>query len=525
MVREQENVAVRFVCVCILVLCGLSFAALAHAAPELAGRRPNIILILTDDQGYGDLGRNGNPVIKTPNLDQMYDQSVRFEDFHVSPTCAPTRCSIMTGRHEFKSGVTHTIYERERMDLKATTLAEVLKSAGYTTGIFGKWHLGDEAAYQPGRRGFDEVFIHGAGGIGQSYPGSCGDAPGNSYFDPVILHNGTFIKTNGYCTDVFFAEAEKWIGQTKGSRPFFCYIPTNAPHNPLDVPEKYEKMYTHLLAGNPKDDRAGEEKEEHGKKPKKERDSETARFLGMVTNIDENVGILRNKLKEWGIERETLVIFMNDNGGTAGCRVFNAGMKGVKGTAHNGGTRAMSLWGWTGTLTPASVDKLTAHVDLFPTLAEIAGAHVAPEVAAKFDGYSLVPLLKNPKAPWHDDRMLFTHVGRWNPGTPPEKYGQCSVRWQRYLYFPSAKQGQLFDLVDDPGETKDIASQLSDIVSKLSKAYDSWWEEVQPCLTNEEAYKTAPAVNPYKELYWKQFKGPGPNNVDPAEFKSEKKAH
>ncbi len=167
---------------CLAVLSLGQTASRGDARSGLAGRRPNVILILTDDQGYGDLARNGNPVIKTPHIDRFYDEGVRFEDFQVSPTCAPTRCSIFTGRHEFKSGVTHTIHERERMSLKATTLAEVLKSAGYATGIFGKWHLGDEEAYQPQRRGFDEVFIHGAGGIGQTFPGSCGDAPGNSYF-------------------------------------------------------------------------------------------------------------------------------------------------------------------------------------------------------------------------------------------------------------------------------------------------------------------------------------------------------
>ena len=229
----------------------LAATSLPAAEVRLAGKRPNIILILTDDQGYGDLGRNGNKFIKTPNLDKFYDEAVHFEDFHVSPTCSPTRSSIMAGRHEFRSGVTHTILERERMSLKATTLAEVLKSAGYTTGIFGKWHLGDEAPYQPQRRGFDEVFIHGAGGIGQTYAGSCGDAPKNSYFDPVILHNGTFVKTDGYCTDVFFRQATRWIESRKGQSPFFCYITPNAPHGPLLVPEKYEQMYADLpeLAG------------------------------------------------------------------------------------------------------------------------------------------------------------------------------------------------------------------------------------------------------------------------------------
>jgi len=183
----------------------------AASAQKLKGTKPNIILIITDDQGYGDLSCHGNPILKTPNIDRLYARSVRFTDFHVSPTCAPTRAALMTGRHEFKNGVTHTINERERLNLRSFTLAQLLRLVGYVTGIFGKWHLGDEAAYQPDQRGFDEVFIHGAGGIGQTYPGSCGDAPGNKYFDPTILHNRKFVKTKGYCTDVFFSQALDWI--------------------------------------------------------------------------------------------------------------------------------------------------------------------------------------------------------------------------------------------------------------------------------------------------------------------------
>src|SRR5580765_2503941 len=180
---------------------------------EAAASRPNIILVMTDDQGYGDLGWTGNPVIHTPHIDAFAKESIRFTSFHVSPTCAPTRCALMTGRHEFRSGVTHTINERERMSLKAVTVAQVLKSAGYKTGIFGKWHLGDEAAYQPDKRGFDEVFIHGGGGIGQTYPGSCGDAPDNTYFNPALLHNGKFVETEGYCTNLFFGQAVRWMDE------------------------------------------------------------------------------------------------------------------------------------------------------------------------------------------------------------------------------------------------------------------------------------------------------------------------
>ena len=185
----------------LVLLASVLFAISSRG--EIAGKRPNIIFILTDDQGFGDVSANGNPVLKTPNMDRLHDEGVRFTDFHVSPTCAPTRSALLTGRHEFKNGVTHTILERERMTLDAIALPQVLKTAGYTTGMFGKWHLGDEDEYQPEKRGFDEVFIHGGGGIGQHYPGSCGDAPGNTYFSPLIIHNGKFEKTDGYCTDVF----------------------------------------------------------------------------------------------------------------------------------------------------------------------------------------------------------------------------------------------------------------------------------------------------------------------------------
>jgi arylsulfatase A-like enzyme len=473
-----------------LITVGICWPASAARA-EIAGSRPNIVLVVSDDQGYGDLGRHGNPLIRTPHLDRLYDESVRFDDFHVSPTCAPTRAALMTGRHEFKNGVTHTIFERERLNLQATTIAQVLHAAGYRTGIFGKWHLGDEPPYQPGRRGFGETFIHGAGGIGQTYDGSCGDAPGNRYFDPVILHNGRFEKTHGYCTDVFFAEAMKWMEAIRGDAPFFCYLPTNAPHAPLDVPPEYEQLYADAV------------------KP------DVAKFLGMVSNLDDNVGKLLTKLDELGIERETLVIYMNDNGGTFGCEVFNAGMRGRKVTAHNGGTRAMSLWRWPSTLLPATVTALAAHLDIFPTFAELAGVELPDELANRLEGFSLVPLLASANAPWHDDRKLFTHVGRWRPGSPPEKFGPCSVRWRQYLMVREGGAWALFDLRADPGETNNLATEHEDTVEQLAAAYDSWWSDVLPCLTNEDAYQTAPMINTFKELYWTQFAGPGPNNAPP----------
>jgi arylsulfatase A-like enzyme len=367
--------------------------------------RPNIIVILTDDQGFGDMSCHGNPVLKTPNIDRLHDEGVRFSHFHVSPTCSPTRAALLTGKHEMRSGISHTIYERERLSLKATTLAQVLKKAGYATGIFGKWHLGDEDAYQPDKRGFDEVFIHGAGGIGQSYPGTCGDAPGNTYFNPAIWHNGRFEKTKGYCTDVFFGQATRWIEEKRGVRaPFFAYITPNAPHGPLQVRPEDEARYADKVA-----------------------DKQAAKFFGMIANIDDNIGKLLETLKTLGIERETLVIFMNDNGGTAGVKVFNAGMRASKNTVYQGGTRAASFWRWPGTLKPADCDKLTAHLDVLPTLAELTGA----KPPRGLDGRSLVPLLKNPKAKWAE-RMLFMHTGRWEPGQEPRKYGSAGVRFSHY---------------------------------------------------------------------------------------------
>jgi len=461
--------------------------ALAAGAPAagLAGKRPNIIFILSDDQGYGDIAANGNPILKTPNLDRLHHEGVRFSDFHVSPSCAPTRSALMSGRHEFKNGVTHTILERERMSLQTVTLAQVLKAAGYSTGIFGKWHLGDEDAYQPDRRGFDEVFIHGAGGIGQTYAGSCGDAPGNTYVDPFIKHNGRFEKTSGFCTDVFTTQALRWIESVKGAKPFFCYIPFNAPHAPLSCPPQFSQPYQGKVTPN------------------------EAVFFGMIANIDHNVGRLLAKLQEWGIEQDTLVVFMNDNGGTAGCHVFNAGMRGEKCTAWEGGTRAASFWRWPATLKPATVDPLTGHVDVFPTFAQLAGAVLDDRLKAQLEGRSLVPLLENPQAAWAE-RYFVSHVGRWGSnGAQPQKFGngagQCSIRNSRYCLVHGKQDWEFYDLKEDPGQAHDIAAAQPELVKEFAAAYDQWWQDVLPRLENEDAYKSAPKVNPFKAQFRKQF--------------------
>ncbi len=457
-------------------------------ADSIAGKRPNILFILTDDQGYGDISAHGNPVLKTPNLDRLRSEGLRFTDFHVSPTCSPTRSALFTGRHEFKNGITHTILERERLTLKATTLAQVLQSSGYTTGIFGKWHLGDEAEYQPNRRGFDEVYIHGGGGIGQIYPGSCGDAPGNKYFNPAILHNGKFEKTTGYCTDLFYEQATKWIdAQRKGDKPFFAYIPSNAPHGPYIAKPEDKALY-------------------EGKDLK----ADTESFFGMIHNIDQNIGKLLNKLDEWDIAKNTLVVFMNDNGGTAGVSVFNAGMHGAKGTPWLGGTRASSFWRLPGVIKPADCQSLAAHIDFFPTIAEIAGVKITDEVKQQIEGRSLVPLIDNPQAPWAD-RTLITHLGRWPKFADPNefKFKACSIRNTRWHLVSEngnrQPNWQLFDLKSDYAEKTDVSSMHPEVVKELASSFDQFWSEAVPLMVNEKV--VGPTVNPFQELYYKQFGG------------------
>ena len=466
----------------------------ARATAGFEGSRPNILFILTDDQGYGDLSLHGHPILQTPNLDQLGREAVRFTDFQVSPTCSPTRAALLTGRHEFRNGVTHTILERERLTRSAVTLAQALESAGYATGIFGKWHLGDEPAYQPDRRGFQEVFIHGGGGIGQTYPGSCGDAPGNTYFDPVILHNGTFERTHGYCTDVFFAQAMRWIESRRHDHPFFAFITPNAPHAPLQVRPEDEARY----AGR-------------GLRP------QAAKYLGMVANLDDNVGRLLHRLAELHLDRQTLVVFMTDNGADGGLLAgYNAGMRGGKGTAYLGGTRAISFWRWPGRFAPGECRELSAHIDVLPTLLELGGARLTDRLRQQIEGRSLLPLLVAPSST-AGDRLLFTHLGRWPRGADPEtaRYRTCAVRTRQWhLVSPdgdSRPHWQLFDIVADSGETRDVRADHPEVVADLALQYDRWWEGVGSGWVNESA--TGPRVNPFKARYWRQFGG-GPSEDD-----------
>ena len=446
--------------------------------------KPNIMLVMPDDVGYGDYASLGNPIMKTPSVDAFKKESMLFTKFHVSPTCAPTRAALMSGRHEFKNGVTHTIYERERMSLDTFTLPQMLKSAGYTTGIFGKWHLGDEEAYRPENRGFDEVYIHGGGGIGQTYPGSCGDAPGNTNINPALWHNGKWEKTTGYCTDLFFNRATKWMDEKrKGDQPFFAYVSLNAAHSPYVVPKEY---YEHYLG-----------------KPGVNED--IAKFFGMIENIDTNFGTLMKKVDDWGIADNTLVIFLaSDNGGTKGIHIFNAGMRGSKGRPYQGGTRVPCFVRWPQGKVPAGAEcnALTSATDIYPTLAAIAGAELGEKTKEQVEGRSLLPLFGNPNAEW-PYRTLVHHVGRWDKGKAEDwKYKECSIEDS---HFRLVNNKELYDLRSDPEERKNIIKENPEVTGKLRAIYDQWWTEVQPFLVNEDAM--GPEINPMKELYWKQFGG------------------
>lgn len=484
----------------------LPFVAMAlPLSASLEGAKPNLILVMTDDQGYGQQACHGHPWIKTPHIDQLHAQSTRFTTFMVAPTCSPTRAAIMSGRHPEKNGITHTIIERDRMALGTVTLPQVLKKAGYVSGIFGKWHLGDEAAYQPERRGFDEVFVHGAGGIGQAFKCSNADAPGNQYFDPAIRHNGTFVKTKGYCTDIFFKQALSWIRQQgEAEQPFFCYISTNAPHGPFIAPPKNTKRFTDL--GFPKT---------------------PAGYYGMIENIDENLGLLMAKLDEWQLSENTVLIFMSDNGTTGngagvklgkmlaeGHPLYNGGMKGYKNSTDEGGAKVPFFIRWPGKLKAGlDVDTLAAHIDILPTFAALAGAELPK---GQVEGRSLLPLMDDESDVGWSDRFVFNHICRWPTGADPMEFKDVnySVRNQRFRYVAPKKgrKGQvaaaaLYDMVADPAQTTNVIDQHPKVAAAMKAAFQQYWQEAVPLMVNEDAPMSP--VRPYHEWYNAQLKDGG----------------
>lgn len=469
----------------ISALAVLSFTGLN----AIEGSRPNIIMVITDDQGMGDLSCMGNQLLKTPHIDRFYEGATRFTDFQVSPTCAPTRAALMSGRAPFKNGVTHTIFQRERMALSTFTFPQALQTAGYTTGLFGKWHLGDEEEYLPQSRGFDEVLMHGAGGIGQT---RYGDFPANGedvYFDNVLLHNDTVVKTKGFCTDVFFDAGLAWIKtQNETKKPYFACVALNAPHGPFIAPESYAKRFREM--GCSKD---------------------VAGRLGMIENIDDNFGKLMSKLEEWNALENTIVIFMTDNGAvrkgsTKKIPYFNAGLKSGKNSPNEGGSRVPFFVQWKGVLGEGvDVNALTAHLDLYPTFCELAGAKL-PANVQELDGRSLLPLFRDASADW-SDRELFIHCGRW-PADKREsfKYKKSAVRTQQWRL---VNNKELYDISKDRGETNDVAAEHPEVVERLRKSYEKWWASVIPFMVNEGLPKVEPEDQPFAIRYDKQLKEKG----------------
>ena len=407
------------------------------ARAQAPARKPNVVLVMTDDQGYGDIRALGNPLMVTPNLDRLHAQSVRFTDFHVDPTCAPTRSALVTGRYSSRTGVWHTIMGRSLLRRDEVTFGNVFAAGGYATGMFGKWHLGDNYPFRPEDRGFQEVLRHGGGGVGQAP-----DFWGNDYFDDTYWHNGTPKPFKGYCTDVFFDGALEFIEANK-HKPFFAYIPTNAPHGPYLVAEKYADIY-----------------KKQGVKGGR------ANFWGMITNIDENMKRLMARLKELGLEEDTILIFMTDNGTSAG---DGAGMRGRKGSEYDGGHRVPFFIRWPGKIGgPRDVDALAAHIDVLPTLIDLCGLKKPPKV--DMDGTSLRPLLEG-KRGW-PERTLFVHSQRIEH---PQKWRKSAVMTQRWRLVNGK---QLFDIQADPAQKKDVAADHPAVVKQLTTAYDGWWDSL-----------------------------------------------
>ena len=356
--------------------------------------RPNVIIILSDDQGYGDLSAHGNPALKTPNLDRLHRESVRLTDFHVAPMCTPTRGQLMTGVDALRNGATSVTAGRSLLRPGFPTMAEIFRAGGYRTALFGKWHLGDSYPNLPHHRGFDESVYHMGWGVM-----SVAEPWLNDNFDDFYYHNGRLEQYKGYCTDVWFDLSMKWMKERRErNEPFFLYLPTNAPHGPAWVPQKYKKLY-------------------EGKGP--------AGFFGMIANLDENIGRLDEFLRASGLSDNTIVIFMNDNGGTAGVNTFNAGMRDRKTTYYDGGHRAMCFIRWPkgGLRTAGDVDALTQIQDLLPTLIELIG--LRKPNAAKFDGVSLASLLRG-KTDKLADRTLVVQYGQ-----TPAKY-EAAVMWNKW---------------------------------------------------------------------------------------------
>ncbi|MGE3809125.1 MAG: arylsulfatase [Gemmataceae bacterium] len=440
----------------------LALVAAIHAAPAAAAEKPNVVIVLTDDQGYGDLSCHGNPFLKTPQLDKLHSQSVRLIDFHVCPMCTPTRGQLLSGLDCLRNGAMNVSSGRTMLRRGIPTMADVFASGGYRCGQFGKWHLGDNYPYRPQDRGFHETLF-----FPSSHIGSAPDFWDNDYFDDTYVRNGKREKYTGYCTDVFFTEAMKWMKQcAEKNQPFFCYLPTNAPHGPLFVPARYREGF-------------------------KDQKTNVARYYGMIANIDENMGRLDSFLAEHKLADNTLVIFMTDNGGTVGVPLFNAGMRGRKIDLYEGGHRVPCFVRWpAGQLRqPGDVAGLTTVQDILPTLVDLCG--LARPAKTPSDGVSLAKVLRGEAEP-PADRTLVIQFSRMNAPVPAQ--GDACVLWKRWRLVGDK---ELYDLAADPAQKNDVIAKHPDVVKKLRARYESWWQGIAPKVNEHEAIIVgAEAENP-----------------------------
>jgi arylsulfatase A-like enzyme len=409
----------------------LSSTSLRAAAPA---RRPNVIVLLTDDQGYGDFSCHGNPVLKTPELDKLHGQSVRFTDFHAAPMCTPTRGQLLSGQDALHNGATSVTAGRAFLRRGLPTMGDIFSANKYATGVFGKWHVGDSYPYRPMDRGFQHAeYFHGYG---------MSSAPefDNDYFDGGYYENGVRKRFKGYCTDFWFQRAMAWMSERqRGTSPFLCYLPTNIPHGPAWVDDYYSGPY-------------------QGRKL-------PAAFFGMISNLDENVGKLEAFLKKTGLRDNTIFVFMTDNGGTGGVNVFNAGMRGKKTEYYEGGHRVPCFFRWpTGGLRAAGDIPVNTQVqDILPTLVDLCA--LKDTRGAQFDGSSLAPLLKG-TAEALPDRALVVQYGQI-----PQKWEACII-WKHWRV---VKGTEHYNIQNDPGQKKDVAAESPAVLKKLRDYYEDWW--------------------------------------------------
>lgn len=451
--------------------------------------RPNIVLIMTDDQGHGDLGFHGNPDIKTPILDAFAKASTRFTNFYVSPVCAPTRASLMTGRYSLRTGVFDTYNGGAMMATSEKTIAEILKENGYKTAMSGKWHLGDCYPMRPMEQGFDYALYHKSGGMAQVGDPDTWFQKDSAYFNPILMENGEKVKKDGYCSDIFTDATLGFMEENKDSS-FFCYLSFNAPHTPLQLPERYEAMYADLEI-----DSSGYSGFERPFPKMSKRDVEAARKIyGMVSNIDDNVGRVLKKLEELKLRENTLVIFMTDNGPQQWR--YTSGFRATKGSVYEGGIHVPLLIQYPPKLSPdVEIKTPAAHYDLLPTLLDFCGI-VIPK---NLDGKSLRPLIEGQPADWAN-RPLFFH---WQRGFP-EPYRNVAVRKGDFKlvgqtgHLAKASDLELYNLSKDPGELHNLTNENPEKSAELKKDFDEWYRDVMgsPNLGSVRIHIGSNAENP-----------------------------